>query len=149
MYSLIRLNIFTIITGVEGLEPPTPGFGVWCSAVRATRLLYFPMYCMFSTKGTIFTCFESLLALLIFRGHVIPILALFTRKCDLRAHYSITLVTTPAPTVLPPSRIANREPTSNATVVISSTSRLALSPGIIISIPSCNLTEPVTSVVRI
>jgi len=107
------------------------------------------MHGMFPAKGTIFADFESLLFLFILRSRIITVLALFTRKRYLIAHYSMTFVATPAPTVRPPSRIANREPTSNATVVMSSTSRLALSPGIIISMPSCNLTEPVTSVVRI
>src|ERR1700674_3134826 len=41
----------------------------------------------------------------------------------------------PAPTVCPPSRIANRNPFSIATGVISSITRLTLSPGITISVP--------------
>src|SRR5665811_2172317 len=44
--------------------------------------------------------------------------------------YSSMLVTTPAPTVRPPSRIANRNPSSIATGVISSTPICTLSPGI-------------------
>src|SRR5215217_4781369 len=62
--------------------------------------------------------------------------------------HSIILVTTPAPTVLPPSRMAKRICSSRATVVISSTSTVTLSPGITILMPSGNITEPVTSVVR-
>jgi len=58
------------------------------------------------------------------------------------------LATTPAPTVRPPSRIANRKPCSIAIGAINSTSILMLSPGITISTPSANFTEPVTSVVR-
>src|SRR5689334_7684244 len=46
------------------------------------------------------------------------------------------LVTTPAPTVRPPSRIANRNPSSIATAWISSTVIVMLSPGITISTPS-------------
>src|SRR6056297_376014 len=57
------------------------------------------------------------------------------------------LATTPAPTVLPPSLIANLTPSSIAIGVISSTVNVALSPGIHISTPSSNATEPVTSVV--
>ena len=60
-------------------------------------------------------------------------------------YYSIILSTTPAPTVLPPSRIANLIPSSIATGAISSTFITTLSPGITIS-PS-NWIEPVTSVV--
>ncbi len=57
-------------------------------------------------------------------------------------------VTTPAPTVRPPSRMAKRSPCSTATGVISSTSIWMLSPGITISTPSGSPIEPVTSVVR-
>jgi len=63
-------------------------------------------------------------------------------------HYSMILVTTPAPTVLPPSRMAKRICSSSATVVMSSTSTVTLSPGITIFTPSGSMTEPVTSVVR-
>ena len=65
-----------------------------------------------------------------------------------RKSYSTTFVTEPAPTVRPPSRIANRVPSSMAIGAISSTSRVTLSPGITISVPSGSLTTPVTSVVR-
>jgi len=54
----------------------------------------------------------------------------------LQSNYAMTLLTTPAPTVLPPSRIANRVPSSRAIGAISSTSILTLSPGITISVPS-------------
>ncbi len=59
-------------------------------------------------------------------------------------------VTTPEPTVLPPSRIANRRPSSMATGIpsISSTVIFTLSPGMHISTPSGRVIEPVTSVVR-
>src|SRR5437870_10061832 len=57
-------------------------------------------------------------------------------------------VTVPAPTVRPPSRIANRNPFSNATGVISSSVRFTLSPGMTISTPSGSSAVPVTSVVR-
>ncbi len=49
---------------------------------------------------------------------------------------------TPAPTVRPPSRIANRKPSSIATGVISSISTRTLSPGITISTPSGSATFP-------
>jgi hypothetical protein len=54
----------------------------------------------------------------------------------------------PAPTVWPPSRIANRNPFSIATGVISSMTKLTLSPGITISVPAGSSATPVTSVVR-
>jgi len=65
-----------------------------------------------------------------------------------RYRYSTMLATTPAPTVRPPSRIANRRPSSIAIGAISATSIATLSPGITISVPSGKTTEPVTSVVR-
>src|SRR5216683_1859652 len=64
------------------------------------------------------------------------------------AIYSMTFVQTPAPTVLPPSRIAKRRPSSRAIGVIRVTVRLVLSPGMTISTPGWRSAEPVTSVVR-
>ena len=61
--------------------------------------------------------------------------------------YSTISVTTPEPTVLPPSRIANLTPLSIAIGAIISTSIAILSPGITISVPSGNEQTPVTSVV--
>ena len=54
----------------------------------------------------------------------------------------------PAPTVLPPSRMAKRRPFSMATGVPSVMSSEMLSPGITISVPSGSFADPVTSVVR-
>ena len=62
--------------------------------------------------------------------------------------YWMILVMTPAPTVRPPSRMANFEPCSKATGTISSTVRLTSSPRITISTPSGSLMLPVTSIVR-
>ena len=62
--------------------------------------------------------------------------------------YWIISVMVPAPTVRPPSRIANRRPFSMATGVCSSISSEMLSPGITISVPSGSFADPVTSVVR-
>ena len=62
--------------------------------------------------------------------------------------YSMILVTTPAPTVRPPSRIAKRSCSSIATGVRSSISSFTSSPGMHISAPSRRLAVPVTSVVR-
>ena len=62
--------------------------------------------------------------------------------------YLTISVTTPAPTVRPPSRIAKRRPWSMAIGWPSSISMFVLSPGMTISWPSGSLIEPVTSVVR-
>ena len=61
--------------------------------------------------------------------------------------YSIIFVTTPAPTVLPPSLIAKFNFSDIAIGVINLTVNLASSPGITISVPAGNSTSPVTSVV--
>ena len=66
---------------------------------------------------------------------------------SLKFFYLMILATTPAPTVRPPSRIANLRPSSIAIGAISVTVILTLSPGITISTPSGNSQAPVTSVV--
>ena len=83
------------------------------------------------------------------RDRLAPVLrmSLFKRRLSGNC-YSIILVTTPAPTVRPPSRMANRTPSSIAIGEIKSTTIRMLSPGITISEPSGNSTAPVTSVVR-
>jgi len=63
------------------------------------------------------------------------------------AYFRIS-VTCPAPTVRPPSRIANFNPFSIAIGWMSFTVMLVLSPGITISVPSGSSHSPVTSVVR-
>ena len=64
-----------------------------------------------------------------------------------RSPYSMISVTTPDPTVLPPSLMANLSPSSIAIGVISAISITTLSPGMHISVPSGNCRSPVTSVV--
>ncbi len=61
--------------------------------------------------------------------------------------YSITLTTTPEPTVRPPSRTAKRSPSSIPIGLPSSISISMLSPGMHISAP-LSVNAPVTSVVR-
>src|ERR1051325_1073359 len=67
--------------------------------------------------------------------------------CRMSNYFKI-FVTTPAPTVRPPSRIAKRSCSSIAIGVISSIVIFVLSPGITISTPAGSSTLPVTSVVR-
>src|SRR5215471_16562945 len=62
-------------------------------------------------------------------------------------NYSRISLIVPAPTVRPPSRIANLSPFSIAIGVINWISSRVLSPGITISTPSGNCDVPVTSVV--
>ena len=92
-------------------------------------------------------------------GGIVPLLAdragqindlshLYLPAPLLRRHYARISVTTPEPTVLPPSRTAKRNPWSIAIGLINSAVTLTLSPGITISTPGFNDTTPVTSVVR-
>src|SRR5881296_925454 len=85
--------------------------------------------------------------LLVLHRRVVPALALAAVERDDLSHWT-TSVDVPAPTVRPPSRIANRRPFSMALGVISSIVRATLSPGITISTPSGKLATPGTSVVR-
>ena len=63
-------------------------------------------------------------------------------------YYSTISETVPAPTVRPPSRIANLNPFSIAIGAIRVISIWMLSPGITISTPAGRFATPVTSVVR-
>src|SRR3954468_12458383 len=63
-------------------------------------------------------------------------------------YYLVILVTRPAPTVRPPSRMAKRRPSSMAMGWMRVTFISVLSPGMTISVPSGRSTTPVTSVVR-
>lgn len=69
-------------------------------------------------------------------------------RSNRQGNYLTILVTWPAPTVRPPSRMANFRPSSMATGWMSSTFISVLSPGMTISVPSGRVTTPVTSVVR-
>jgi hypothetical protein len=84
--------------------------------------------------------------LLVLCSGIIFILTFCTLQQDNLSHSSIS-VTTPAPTVLPPSLMANLNSFSRAMGAISSTVMFTLSPGITISTPSGSFTTPVTSVV--
>src|SRR4026209_1125543 len=68
--------------------------------------------------------------------------------CHRWAPYLMILVTRPAPTVRPPSRMAKRRPSSMAMGWMRVTFINVLSPGMHISVPSGSSTIPVMSVVR-
>ena len=170
------------MAGQEGFEPPTPGFGVRCSTVRATGLHSCSFCFLVNRMGPAETAIllqRKLVRglLLVPRGGVVPPLAVpASQDDDVCRHllpflpflsgplgsfpnppgpkgkgkrskgisllplpfqrYSIISVTTPAPTVLPPSRMAKRSSFSRATGVINSPFMLILSPGMTISTPS-------------
>ncbi len=167
------------MAGQEGFEPPTSGFGVRRSTVRATglhlyikklrlskysldrirKLFRFAVLGMLPTKATIFAKLKFVRCRsFIFGCRVISLLTLSASKCYNNSHsyslflisviYSMMSLTTPAPTVRPPSRIANRNSFSIAMGVINSAVTEILSPGITISTFSGSVTIPVTSVVR-
>ena len=152
------------MAGQEGLEPPASGFG----DRRSTNWSYWPVYYsalprflmhrMFIAERTIFLKLNSLrmLSLVLIRI-IIPSLAFGASQYNSISwhnilsnsfYYSIISEMTPAPTVRPPSRIANRNSFSRAIGVINSASIATLSPGITISTFSGRFTTPVTSVVR-
>ena len=86
-------------------------------------LSYFPVESMNPTTRAVFIELQSLgIIPSVLGGRICPFLALGTGKVDnysgfsLSSHiYSIMRLKVPAPTVLPPSRIAKRSPLSSAT----------------------------------
>ena len=143
------------------------------SSLIAPPLLRFLVPCMFTAAAAEFLKFKPLgRRLLIFRRRIITTLTIRalqhyviawhnlpfkTRKSPchqkraaklLPNSYSTISETVPAPTVRPPSRIANLNPFSIAIGAINVISIATLSPGITISTPSGNVATPVTSVVR-
>ena len=178
------------MAGLEGLEPPSSGFGdrrsnqlelQACIEIRVFRaacakhllrlraLLRLAMQGVGLAKLAVFPKFQFLRVLFLVLGRrIISLLALVAGKYDYLSHlsalppgpsktllsggispsYSTISETTPAPTVRPPSRMANRSSFSIAIGVINSTSMVTLSPGITISTPSGRISAPVTSVVR-
>ncbi len=150
------------MAGQEGLEPPTIGFGDRRSTIGATDLCppQAPLAFEFNLfmRGALILPRAKFFELQFFRVclgilgcAVIDFCTIcaFQTNLDFHAYpYSRIFVTTPAPTVLPPSRMANFVPTSRAIELMSSTTILVLSPGMIISVPSGKVIEPVTSVVR-
>ena len=149
------------LAGQEGFEPPSPGFGDRCSSRSSywpnSPLLGFPVRGMAPAVWTVLFERESVgrPPLVLSFG----VIAAFARTAGQRYYiphnlnpflgdYSTISLTTPAPTVRPPSRMAKRSSFSMATGVMRCTSMETLSPGITISTPSGSFTTPVTSVVR-
>ncbi len=120
------------------------------------NLFGFLVRCVFAAESAIFTKLQLIWCCpLIFGRRIISVFAFSACKGNNNSHlkdslviYSIISLTTPAPTVRPPSRTANRTSFSMAIGVISCASIVTLSPGITISTPSGNVNIPVTSVVR-
>src|SRR5882762_9157614 len=161
-----------------GIRTPIPGFGDrspnrWTTPLkskpacpsppqkpssRKRNLLHFLVRRLLPARVAELLRFQPLgVLLLVFRRCVVAVLAIAALQRNDFAHrlilsrsarYSMISVTAPAPTVCPPSRIANRKPFSKATGVINVTSQLTLSPGITISTPVGSFISPVTSVVR-
>ena len=130
-------------------------------------LFRFAVRCMLLTKTAVFAELQLVRCVLLVLGRrIVALLALGAsqrhdiahdsnprrpgrrRLYIISANYSMISLTTPAPTVRPPSRIAKRSSLSMAIGVIRSTVMPMLSPGMTISVPSGSSTIPVTSVVR-
>jgi len=142
------------------------------------RLFHFFVGDVLPAKFTELVPFQAVrIVLLVLAGRIIPLLADRTGQIDNFSHvvprearsvkrekkssphsnhltpnaslyYARISVTTPEPTVLPPSRTAKRKPWSIAIGLINSPVTVTLSPGITISTPAASVTTPVTSVVR-
>ena len=147
----LPLELLACIIRCHRRHPETPGL---CRS-DGCRLLRFLMQCMFSAETTIFIKLQFIRSRpLIFRSRVVSSFAFGTSEGYDDSHrltpspYSIISLTTPAPTVRPPSRTANRSSFSIAIGVINSADIVTLSPGITISTPSGSSITPVTSVVR-
>ena len=155
------------LAGQEGLEPPTCGFGdrrstnssYWPVPISIPVMQHHRLACFLVRRVSTATITELLefqplrRRLLVLGRRIVAAFALRAFKRNNISHgcsrlYSRISEMVPAPTVRPPSRIANRNPFSIAIGVISLIVRLTLSPGITISVPSGNSATPVTSVVR-
>src|SRR6185436_9644058 len=95
---------------------------------RTDYLYLVPLGCLYDlTAGAVYQLgvirFDA-------QTELLPLLDRFSHS------YFVIFVTTPAPTVLPPSRIANRCLSSSATGAMSLTWSLMVSPGMTISVPS-------------
>ena len=109
--------------GLEGLEPPTPGFGDRCSNQLSYRPVdnptWFPYALCDDCRTDNTFCIQYVLSASVCSWLLCSFDACIRCKLILRCHaivssyllktyaYSIIFVTTPAPTVRPPSRIAN------------------------------------------
>ncbi len=141
---LAVLETATLAVGVTALQAPAEEPRVEDS------LLAFAMKCHFFVPGTILFHFKTTsCVLLVFLRAIVAPFAFGASKYDIDSHncYSIISVTTPEPTVCPPSRIAKRSCSCMAMGAISSTMNCELSPGITISTPSGSVMTPVMSVV--
>lgn len=126
-----RCNMFPLPVGLE----------------RA-MLSHFPMKPAASTPGTELVELQAVRVVTPILGGCVGTLSAigttqrndYPSSCFSLGHdgYSITLVTTPDPTVLPPSRMANRSPVSRTMGEMSFSVISILSPGITISTPSGN-----------
>ena len=120
-------------------------------------LFYLSVESMSATTRAIFLNFQSLgVTPSVLGSSIRSLLALgagemnYNSRFSFFGHiYSMMRLKVPAPTVLPPSRMAKRSPFSKATWEISFIFTVTLSPGMTISTPSGNSMVPVTSVVLI
>src|SRR5688500_13805632 len=138
------------------VAPAKPALGSGPSSASSLRpsalpLLGFFVRCvLLAPAAGLFQLHAVRVRATVLRRRVVPALARGgAERDDLAGHrYCRLSVTTPAPTVRPPSRMAKRSSRSMATGMISSIDIVTLSPGITISVPGGIVHTPVTSVVR-
>ena len=127
------------------------------TALKLTSLHFFVRRVLPAELAKLVSLQPIRIVLLIFHCGIVTLFAGRTGQVDDLSHlvllfplpgYARISVTTPEPTVLPPSRTAKRKPWSMAIGLINSAVTLTLSPGITISTPGFNDMIPVTSVVR-
>ncbi len=118
-----------------------PDFDRWCRNLTCSAVLKYRSWTIPPVRN--FTVSRILLFYSTNQGKT----KILPRKCIAIKTYASISITTPEPTVLPPSRIAKRRPFSIAIGVMSSTLMSTLSPGRHISVPSGRVIVPVTSVV--
>src|SRR5271157_1784102 len=132
----------------------TPNTRIWSPVLYPLELLAylfsFLMACVLPAKLAILLHLKSVRGfLLVLRRRIVPVLTIRTGQDHQLPHLSPLLflaslisrhdmisVTTPAPTVRPPSLMAKRTSFSRATGVTSSTVMVTSSPGMTISTPS-------------
>src|SRR6476659_6909983 len=130
-------------------DPAADLEGRLASAI-AFALFHFLVRGVFAAKPAEFVALQPVrIILLVLHGRIVSPLAERAGHRDHFAHRSLPLnttpeyyatisVTMPEPTVLPPSRMANRNPWSMAIGEINSAATVTLSPGITISTPGFN-----------
>ena len=139
-------------------NPTLYHWSYWPFYLNYLFLFLFGVFNMLMTPLAVFLNMKFTFFLKVTSCHIIATMALVTDKRYVISHfshenlrsanYARIFVTTPEPTVRPPSRIAKRKPSCMAMGANNSMVNSTLSPGMTISRPPIRVAAPVTSVVR-